>query len=159
MHLRPATSDDGAALTAIDDASWSPTHTPAPHSPGGTFFEGRTVPEDVLVAVDDDGTVLGYVRVHQPIPLPSHAHVLEVGGLAVDPARRGGGIGRALVDGAVAEARRRGARKLTLRVFAPNTGARRIYEAAGFEVEGVLRREFAVEGGEVDDVLMALFLD
>ena len=45
------------------------------------------------------------------------------------------GAGRALVEAAVADARRRGARKLTLRVFAANAGARRLYEAAGFEVE------------------------
>ena len=36
--------------------------------------------------------------------------------------------------------------------------ARGLYEAAGFEVEGVLRGEFLLEGDYVDDVLMALDL-
>jgi RimJ/RimL family protein N-acetyltransferase len=45
---------------------------------------------------------------------------------------------------------------MTLRVFAPNARARRLYERLGFEVEGVLRGEFRVADGTlVDDVLMA----
>jgi RimJ/RimL family protein N-acetyltransferase len=48
---------------------------------------------------------------------------------------------------------------MTLRVFAANERARRLYERLGFEVEGVLRDEFMVGRGEyVDDVLMALDL-
>ena len=59
---------------------------------------------------------------------------------------------------AVREAGSRGARRLTLRVLAPNTAARGLYEACGFTVEGVLREEFLLEGRYVDDVLMALDL-
>jgi len=68
-------------------------------------------------------------------------------------------VGRALVEAAKWEAHRRGATKLTLRVLAPNTGARRLYEACGFVVEGVLVGEFLLDGRPVDDVLMACRLD
>ena len=78
-----------------------------------------------------------------------------VDGLAVDPDRRRLGIARQLVEAAVAEARHRGARKVTLRVLGPNTGARRVYERCGFVVEGVLRGEFRIDGHDVDDVLLA----
>ncbi len=44
---------------------------------------------------------------------------------------------------------------MTLRVLAPNAPARRLYEACGFAVEGVLRQEFRLNDGYVDDVLMA----
>jgi ribosomal protein S18 acetylase RimI-like enzyme len=81
--------------------------------------------------------------------------VLVIGGLAVDPDRRRLGIARQLVEAAVAEARRRGARKLTLRVLGHNTAARKVYESCGFIVEGVLRAEFRVDGTDIDDVLMA----
>jgi ribosomal protein S18 acetylase RimI-like enzyme len=108
----------------------------------------------VLVA-EDDGSVVGYVKVHQPLPLPSHTHVLEIGGLAVDPERQRVGAGRALVDAAVELARTRGARKLSLRVLGPNAPARALYEARGFRVEGVLVDEFFLAGRYVDDVLMA----
>jgi RimJ/RimL family protein N-acetyltransferase len=40
-------------------------------------------------------------------------------------------------------------------VLETNTRARRLYEAAGFEVEGVLRDEFLLAGRYVDDLLMA----
>src|SRR5215475_3909908 len=91
----------------------------------------------VLVAVVD-GEVVGYVRVQPATRFRSSDHVLSVNGIAVDPARQGQGIGRALIEAAIAEARRRGARRLTLRVFSPNEKARRLYESAGFVVEGVL---------------------
>ena len=68
------------------------------------------------------------------------------------------GAGRALIDAAAAEARARGARRLTLRVLGPNAGARRLYESAGFVVEGIQHGEFVLEGREVDDVMMALDL-
>ena len=77
-------------------------------------------------------------------------------GLAVDPAAQRRGVGRALLGAAIEEDRRRGARRLTLHVLATNTGARALYAACGFEVEGVRRGKFLLEGEYVDDVLMAV---
>jgi ribosomal protein S18 acetylase RimI-like enzyme len=148
-------SGDDAALQLIDQQTWtsavSPADVPAPGTP---FFDDRTTPDDVLVA-ERDGEVAGYLTLRREIPLPSHAHVLEVGGLAVGPAHQGQGVGDLLVRAAVEEARRRGARKLALRVLATNPGAQRLYERCGFVVEGVLREEFMLDGVYVDDVLMA----
>jgi RimJ/RimL family protein N-acetyltransferase len=153
--IRRATAADDAALAALDLATWSWLASPAPTPPdGAAFFAGRAAPEDVLVA-DADGAIAGYVQIGPSIPVPSNRHVLMVRGLAVDPAHRGRGIARRLVDAAVAEARARGARRLTLRVLGPNAAARRVYEACGFVVEGVLRGEFFLDGRYVDDVLMA----
>jgi ribosomal protein S18 acetylase RimI-like enzyme len=85
-------------------------------------------------------------------------HVLMIQGLAVAPAKQRLGVGRALIDAAIAECYRRGIRRLTLRVLGPNEAARRLYESAGFVVEGVMRGEFLVAGEYVDDVAMALEL-
>lgn len=146
---------DEPALLRLDRATWSPTVTPAPaRADGSLFFDERIRPEDVLVA-ETDGELVGYLMLHQSIPLPSHSHVLEINGLAVHPEAQGTGVGRALVEEAQEQVRRRGARKLSLRVLAPNTGARRLYEACGFVVEGVLTTEFVIDDGDVDDVLMA----
>ena len=81
--------------------------------------------------------------------------MLEIGGLAVDPAASGRGVGRALVQAALDAARANGIRRVTLRVLATNTAARALYEACGFTVEGVLRSEFDLDDCDVDDVLMA----
>jgi GNAT superfamily N-acetyltransferase len=56
----------------------------------------------------------------------------ELDGLFVEPDQWGRGIGRALLDAATHEARRKG---LTLKVIAA-PGARRFYESCGFSVEG-----------------------
>ena len=141
---------DAPALRAIDDATWSPDMSPAPRpAPGKQFFSGRTSLADVLVARVDDA-VAGYVALGAVLPLESNSHVVEIRGLAVDPARQGRGLGGLLLDAAGREASARGARKLSLRVLAVNTAARRLYEAYGFEVEGVLREEFLIEGRYVD---------
>jgi ribosomal protein S18 acetylase RimI-like enzyme len=155
VAIRPAVAADDAALATLDQRVWSWLSSPAPApAPGTPFFDDQSTPEDVLVA-EAGGAVAGYVQIGRPTPVPANAHVLMVRGLAVDPDRRGAGIGRALVAAAVAEARARGARRLTLRVLAPNAPARAVYAAAGFVVEGVLREEFHLDGGYVDDVLMA----
>jgi ribosomal protein S18 acetylase RimI-like enzyme len=157
VAIRGARPADEAALAAVDRATLSTLSTPAPLDRDRPFFGERTGPEDVLVAVVD-GAVAGYAHIGAAIPVASNAHVLMLHGLAVDPAHQGRGVGRALVAAAVEEARRRGARKLRLRVLGHNAAARRAYEACGFVVEGVLREEFLLEGHYVDDVFMALDL-
>ena len=65
------------------------------------------------------------------------------------------GIGRALLEQAVAWARDAGVLKLELHVFPWNEPAIRLYEQFGFEREG-LRKEHYRRGGEhVDAILMA----
>jgi len=158
ISIRPAHGSDDPSLAAIDEGTWTAKVSPAPpREAGARFFNERTRPEDVLVA-EVDGCVAGYAVLHQAISLPSHEHVLEVNGLAVSPRLQGRGVGRSLVEEAKREASRRGARKLALRVLEPNASARRLYEECGFEVEGVLRGEFVLEGRLVDDVLMACHL-
>ena len=157
MTIRRARNEDDAALQAIEVATFSWLAMPAgPPDPAARFFTDGDDPGDVLVAELD--RVVGYVRLRHPSRLPAGRHVLQINGIGVDPAYRRRGIARALLDAAIDESRSRGARKLTLRVFAPNVAAVGLYESAGFEVEGVLRGEFLLEGEYVDDVLMALDL-
>ena len=82
-----------------------------------------------------------------------------INGLAVDPSAQRQGIARTLIDGAIAQARRDGVRRLRLRVLSTNPGARALYARAGFRVEGILEDEFVIDGERVDDVLMALTVD
>ncbi|MFF3762525.1 GNAT family N-acetyltransferase [Streptomyces sp. NPDC001922] len=153
--IRPAVPDDDAVLTALDRRTWSTLHavTPSPPLETDPFFDERHRPAHFLVA-EYEGRVAGYVRLIQPVPLPTNAHVRLIQGFAVDTWARGRGIGRALLDAACDEARRQGATRITLRVLGHNTPARRLYAAAGFVVEGVLPGEFLVAGEYVDDVMM-----
>lgn len=157
IQIRQARLEDEDALARVDAATWTADVSPAPPPPPGTsFFGARTLPEDVLVAESE--TVIGYAKLTQPIALASHEHVLELGGLAVDPDRQRTGAGRRLVEAIAEEARARGARKLSLRVLGPNTAARELYATCGFVTEGTLQAEFLLDGRYVDDVLMARYL-
>jgi ribosomal protein S18 acetylase RimI-like enzyme len=151
--LRRATRDDERRLAALDRATWSPAVAPVPLWSDDVDFFARDAPEDVLVA-ELDGAVVGYVKLRRPTALSAHRHVLQVGGLAVDPAVQRRGVGRVLVVAAIEEARR-----LTLHVLATNHGARALYAHCGFAVEGVRRGEFLLEGEYVDDVLMTVALE
>lgn len=151
--IREATREDEPALRALDRAHWTTLSSPAPVPPPEREFEL----DGVLVAELEDG-IAGYVKVGPALPLAATDHVLEVKGLTVDPAHRRRGVGRALLHAAIETARTAGARKLTLRVLGHNADARNLYAACGFEVEGVLREYFYLDGRYVDDVLMALAL-
>jgi RimJ/RimL family protein N-acetyltransferase len=160
VAIRLAEPADEAALAALDLASWTILSSPAPRpDPASewTFFDERTTPDDVLLALLGDD-LAGYVRLGRATPLEASDHVRTIAGFVVDARFRRRGVGRALLDATATEARRRGARRLTLRVLAANESARRLYESAGFVVEGVLREEFLLDGAYVDDVLMALDL-
>ncbi|MEW1830534.1 GNAT family N-acetyltransferase [Streptomyces sp. NPDC088196] len=154
-NIRTALPDDDEELGALDRATWSHLHAvmPRPQPPYAPFFDERHAPDDHLVA-EIDRRIVGYIRLAFPTELACNAHVRQIQGLAVADEARGKGVGRALVRAAVEEARRRGARRLTLRVLGHNTPARRLYEAEGFAVEGVLPEEFLLDGKYVDDVFM-----
>lgn len=156
--IRTAIGRDGLALADLDRRAWIPGTAVVPTPPPGTpFFDEHTRPDEVLVA-EADGAVVGWVRPVVATRLASNAHVFEIRGVAVDPEHQGRGIGRRLVQAAEGEARRRGARKMSLRVLAMNIVARRLYESCGYAVEGVLVREFLIDGELVDDVLMSRWL-
>ncbi|MCF1599201.1 GNAT family N-acetyltransferase [Streptomyces muensis] len=154
-RIRAALPDDEEELAHLDRATWSTLHSvmPRPQPPHRTFFDERHAPEDHLVA-ELDRRIVGYVRLALATPLACNAHVRQIQGFAVADEVRGRGVGRALIRAAVEEARRRGARRLTLRVLGHNTPARKLYESEGFVVEGVLPEEFFLDGAYVDDVLM-----
>lgn len=89
---------------------------------------GRTV-----VAVDDDGTIVGTAESH-----PNHggpgAHVANAG-FMVDPAHAGRGIGRALAEHVIERARADGYQAMQFNaVAASNTRAVALWRSLGFEI-------------------------
>lgn len=154
--IRTARFADQNALGELDRAVWSTLHAvqPRPVPPYDPFFDSNHRPEHYLVAEGEDGAVDGYLRLVRATGLACNAHVRQIQGLAVAERARGRGIGRALLRASFDEARRQGARRITLRVLGHNAPARALYEAEGFAVEGVQPGEFLLDGGYVDDVLM-----
>ncbi|MPZ17886.1 MAG: ribosomal-protein-alanine N-acetyltransferase [Luteitalea sp.] len=101
------------------------------------MFEWELTGSDVsavyVVRADRSAPVSGYCCVWL---LFDELHINHV---AVDPALRGKGIGRALMGQVLADATRRGARRATLEVRASNHAAKRLYESLGFVQSGIRR--------------------
>ena len=97
-------------------------HPDAVHLPPAQVANGQ------VTVAELDGRVVGFAAVVGG----------ELDGLFVEPALWGQGIGRALADSAVHEARRRG---FTLWVIA-SPKARGFYESCGFSVEGEAQTRF-----------------
>ena len=103
--------------------------------------------------VDDGGLIVGRLSLARD-PHPASRHVADLGLMvAADHRRRG--IGRALLEQAVRWADQAGVRKLELHVFPWNEPALALYDAFGFEREGLRRGHYVRDGVEVDAIVMA----
>jgi L-amino acid N-acyltransferase YncA len=110
-----------------------------------------------LVAVGDDGAVVGFARVS---PYSDRCVYSGVGehGVYVARSARGRGLGGALLEALCAEAARAGFYKLTSRIFTDNAASRAAHIAAGFEEVGVQRRHGRLDGEWKDCVLVERLL-
>ena len=77
-----------------------------------TGEERAAEPGILLVAVEDDGTVIGFTHV---LDLDGHWHLEQI---AVDPAHGRRGVGGELLEATHAELARRGGREVTLMTYA-----------------------------------------
>ena len=121
--VRPAHAGEAAGLTALcvrSKAHWGYDAAFLRQSADAlTVHEDDIATGRVLVAVDAGGCVLAAARVE-----PDG----ELGLMFVDPPAIGSGVGKALFEGAVALARRLGARRMAI-LADPN--AARFYERMG----------------------------
>jgi len=99
--------------------------------------EGR-----VLVALDRDKIVA-----HVQITATGHAREAEIKNIAVDPAMQGRGIGRALVEAAIALARAEGRSTFAVAAAAADTGNLRFYQRQGFRIRSLERDAFTEANG------------
>jgi RimJ/RimL family protein N-acetyltransferase len=161
FEIRRATPSDAAALVALgQQVSAEPEGWLIARGWRGVGDERRYLRAirrsenaAVYVAETDEG-VVGRLSLARDTN-PASAHVADLG-LLVAASHRRQGIGRALLDQAVAWARDTGVEKIELHVFPYNEPAIRLYEQFGFEREGLRRRHYRRDGETLDVVLMAL---
>jgi diamine N-acetyltransferase len=149
MILRPASLDDVPALVALGRESFTDAFGPlyAPkdlaafldeHRAPAKFAAQIASPDIAVTVADDGGALLGYCLTafgarfdERPEPHPARPCVLSQ--LYCAGAATGRGIGSALMEDALARARRRGCDAVQLSVYCENFGGQRFYERYGFE--------------------------
>jgi RimJ/RimL family protein N-acetyltransferase len=117
----------------------------------------RRHPDAAVYLAEDGDAVVGRLSLARDVH-PASAHVADLG-LMVAASHRRRGVGRGLLDQAVAWAESAGVRKLELHVFPWNEPAIALYDAYGFEREGLRKGHYLREGVPVDAILMAFQLD
>jgi [ribosomal protein S18]-alanine N-acetyltransferase len=106
-------------------------------------------PEYLLVVAVENGIVVGNLGIH---PHDEYGYVL---GMMVDASKRRKGIGRALIDAAIAWGRDRNIGALYLLVFPHNAAAIALYRACGFlEIERYADDVTRQDGTVWDTILM-----
>ena len=113
--IRPRQDFTPAEIDGLEDRLYEHNVAATGHDDGlGLGFE----------VLDDDGARIGAIAGH------TWGRVAEIKQLWVDPAARGQGLGLALLDAALAEARRRGCRQVFLMSY--DFQAPGLYERRGF---------------------------
>jgi RimJ/RimL family protein N-acetyltransferase len=105
-----------------------------------------------LVALDK-GNVIGWCDVRRD-HWPAHAHCGTLG-MGLLPEYRGKGLGRRLMQAALAAAHDEGFVRVELTAHADNLRAIALYEKLGFQREGVTRDSVCIDGRFVDSLIMA----
>ena len=150
VTIRPATSDDAAALATVHVRSWQWAYQ---GQVPDAYLEqlGQTLPERIAArrtqlerlqpdyrwwVAEHAGEVVGFATTRPSADDDAAPLTAEVLALYLDPEAVEQGIGRTLFEHAVADFRQRGFRQATLWVLESNERARRFYEAAGWAPDG-----------------------
>jgi ribosomal protein S18 acetylase RimI-like enzyme len=145
IHIRPATPADLAAIGQLGALLVRVHHgfdpdrfiaaTPQTARSYGSFLGTQLDEPNILVLVAErDGEVVGYayagVEGNDWMSLRGPAGVLY--DIVIDPAHRGQGVGRVLLDAALAALEAKGAPRVVLSTAERNEPAQRLFARAGF---------------------------
>lgn len=160
-RLRPATRADLEAMGRLGALLMRMHHDHDPRrfvpaTPGiereyAAFLGGQLDDPDVVILVAErEGEVVGYtyaaIEGADCMSFRGSAGVLH--DIVVDPAHRGGGFGRMLLDATLTALRARGAPRVVLSAAERNDAAKRLFAKAGFRPTMVeMTRELNDDGG------------
>ena len=145
VTIRPARRDDmrvvgrlGALLVRLhhdfDPQRFMAASAQTEHGYGSFLGTQLSDPDVIVLVAERDGEVVGYtyagVEGTDYMSLRGPAGVLY--DIVVDPAHRGHGIGRLLLDATVAALARKGSPRVVLSTAERNATAQRLFEHAGF---------------------------
>lgn len=147
-QLRRATADDLNPIMELETSTFG-----ADAWSNETMLRDLTSKHCYYLVADRDGSH-GLIDGYAGLFTPAGAHEGDIQTIAVAPAARRAGLGRALMNALIGEARKRGALEVFLEVRADNPGAQHLYETLGFEQIAV--RVAYYQPGGVDANVMRL---
>lgn len=169
MEIRELTEADAATYWALRLRALREE----PEAFGSTYEESKDRPleavaarlremaaqGDCILGASVDGALVGIVACVRE-PGRKNRHLAKIFQMYVAAEARGQGVGRALMDAAIARARaREGLEMLTLDVVTTNTVARALYLRLGFIIFGTAPHALKQDDGSYqDEDLMALAL-
>ncbi|MGI5151336.1 N-acetyltransferase family protein [Plantactinospora sp. CA-294935] len=108
-------------------------------APTWAAFDAGKLADHRLVAVDDDGAVIGWVTVSAVSSRAVYAGVVEHS-VYVHPAAQGNGVGAALLDALIASTEAAGIWTIQSGVFPENAASLTLHQRAGFRIIGIRER-------------------
>lgn len=164
MLIREAGPADAGAIAAIYNdavahttAIWNDTLVDAANR-AAWMAERQRLGYPVLVAVADDGTVLGYASFGDWRAFDGYRHTVEHS-VYVRVDQRRGGIGRALMAALIERARQIGKHVMVAGIEAGNTASIRLHEELGFIRVGLMPQVGMKFGRWLDLTFLQLILD
>ena len=145
IEYRDATPADGDALDAMARAIWietfahgvsaedAATYLAEAYGPNGKLLADLSSGAARFHLALVDGRVVGYAKVNPPWLPDAEPSALQLSQIYVSGDQHGAGIGKALLDWAIATARAQGATALLLTVWEENHRAAAFYRKHGFE--------------------------
>ena len=138
MRFRDAIEADLSAIVALlaDDPLGAAREAPATELPAAyaeAFAAIAADPNNRLIVADDEGAVVGCLQLTF---IPGLTYTggwrAQIEGVRIARSQRGRGLGRAMFDWAIEEARTRGCRLVQLTTNKARPDALRFYESLGF---------------------------
>ncbi|MGW8482594.1 N-acetyltransferase family protein [Microbacterium sp. NPDC055903] len=164
MHIRDAGARDLETITEIYNeavarttAIWNDTLVDVANR-AAWLADRERLGYPVLVAVDEDDTVLGYASFGDWRAFDGYRHTVEHS-VYVHVDRQGRGVGKALMTELIGRARALGKHVMVAAVESGNTGSIALHERLGFQVSGVLPQVGAKFGRWQDLTFLQLILD
>jgi GNAT superfamily N-acetyltransferase len=164
---RDAILEDAAAIDRIFNASFCDTFAHLYSAENLNLFQSSfgiadweaqlRDPAFALRIAEVDGEPAGYAKLGPlKLPIEQSSPALLLDQFYILKEHHGAGIAQVLMDWVLAEAERRGARRLYLTVYTDNHRARRFYDRYGFEAVG--RYDFMVGNHADEDIIMRKIL-
>lgn len=122
-----------------------------------SWFSHHKSTGSIVLVAEIKGKVVGHCLIERD-DWDAAKHVGNLG-IMVAAEQRGKGVGDALITEALKRACEEGFEKICLSTFNTNLNAIQLYEKHKFQIIGIRKRQFKMDGEYKDEVLMDLMLD